>query len=434
MNNQKTKKKPTSFSSRIPRWERLDNTAHLFPVIAGESLTNVYRISVKLTEQIEPELLQEALDIVLPKFDGFNLRMRQGFFWHYMEENGKPAPTVLEENAFPCRFIRQNKNNSYMFRVTYFKNRINLEVFHVLADGMGGITFLKEIVYQYLRLKHPSICADNALSLDTSLNREDSFIKNYKQSASRGYASQKAYILKGEMLPKGEFGVMHGYMSIKQLKEVCHRYEVSINEYLVSAYAYALYLEYMHKMPSKRPIRIAVPVNLRPFYKSNTTKNFFVMVSAVFHPTEDDYSFADVCRIIKKSLREQINQEHLEKLFSYNVSNEKIFIARLVPLALKSFAISYIYTKSALANTTTITNVGNVTVEDAYKPYIENFHAFLAMSKGQHIKGAICSYEDTLIFSFSYDLMDVSLQKAFFRQLSSDGLDIQLETNGVSYE
>ena len=121
-----------------------------------------------------------------------------------MEENGKPAPTVLEENAFPCRFIRQNKNNSYMFRVTYFKNRINLEVFHVLADGMGGLTFLKEIVYQYLRLKHPSICADNALSLDTSLNREDSFIKNYKQSASRGYASQKAYILKGEMLPKGE--------------------------------------------------------------------------------------------------------------------------------------------------------------------------------------------------------------------------------------
>lgn len=38
-----------------------------------------------------------------------------------------------------------------MFRVTYYKYRINLEVFHVLTDGMGGINFLKELTYQYLQ-------------------------------------------------------------------------------------------------------------------------------------------------------------------------------------------------------------------------------------------------------------------------------------------
>ena len=32
------------------RWDKLDNTAHLFPSIAGESMTNVYRISVELNE------------------------------------------------------------------------------------------------------------------------------------------------------------------------------------------------------------------------------------------------------------------------------------------------------------------------------------------------------------------------------------------------
>ena len=62
------------------RWDKLDNTANLFPVIAGESMTNVYRISVVLKEQVNPEKLQEALDIILPKFDGFNLRLRQGVF------------------------------------------------------------------------------------------------------------------------------------------------------------------------------------------------------------------------------------------------------------------------------------------------------------------------------------------------------------------
>ena len=54
------------------RWDRLDNTAHLFPVIAGESMSNVYRISVTLTELVQPEFLQEAMDIVLTKFDVLN--------------------------------------------------------------------------------------------------------------------------------------------------------------------------------------------------------------------------------------------------------------------------------------------------------------------------------------------------------------------------
>ena len=151
---QKDKDK-TYFSERDIKWDKLDNTANLFPVIAGEDMTNVYRISVILKEEIKPEKLQEALDIVLPKFDGFNLRLRQGVFWFYFEENGKKAPRVRKEDNYPCRFIVQNKNRSYMFRVTYYRCRINLEVFHVLTDGMGGINFLKELTYQYLRLVHP---------------------------------------------------------------------------------------------------------------------------------------------------------------------------------------------------------------------------------------------------------------------------------------
>ena len=111
------------------RWDRLDNTAHLFPVIAGENMSNVYRISVTLKELVDRDILQEALNIVLPKIDGFNLRLRMGVFWYYFEENGKPAPRVRQENAFPCRYIQQNKNHNYMFRVTYYKYRINLEVF-----------------------------------------------------------------------------------------------------------------------------------------------------------------------------------------------------------------------------------------------------------------------------------------------------------------
>ncbi|MFR4734316.1 MAG: hypothetical protein ACLT9J_10705 [Agathobacter rectalis] len=44
--------------------------------------------------------------------------------------------------------------------------------------------------------------------------------------------------------------------------------------------------------------------------------------------------------------------------------------------------MKYVYTTSALANTATITNIGNISVTEEYRPYVELFHAFLAMSKG----------------------------------------------------
>ena len=184
-------------------------------------------------------------------------------------------------------------------------------------------------------------------------------------------------------------------------------------------------------MPDKRPIRVAVPVNLRPYFNSITTKNFFTVVSAEFEPVEDSYTFEEVLKITTESLHQQIN---LEELFSYNVSNEKLLVARAVPLFLKNIAMRYVYTSAALANTSTVTNIGNVKVEEDYQPYIKMFYAFLAMSKGQNIKGTICSYQDTLAFTFSSVLKDTSLQRGFFRKLSEDGLNVEIESNGVYYE
>lgn len=431
------KKKAKDTNSRLIRWDKLDNTAHIFPVIAGEGLTNTYRICVELNEDIQPSLLQEALNIILPKFNVFNVRLRMGIFWYYFEENNKPAPLVKEEELFPCRYIQPNKNNSYLFSVSYYKKRINLEVFHVLTDGMGGMNFLRELTYQYLRLAHPELKekVEDKLSDVTSLNLEDSFEKNYKSTTKkRGYTYDRAYLIKLKKLEKGEFGVMHGLINLKELKEVTKKYGVSINEYLVATFAWATYVQCLHKTPSKLPIRIAVPVNLRPFFNSNTTKNFFTMVAAEFFPTEKEYTFEQVLEIIQKSLKSQIQKENLEELFSIGVSNRNNKFLRMVPLGLKNLVLRIGFNRSALAYTTTITNIGVAQVDPVYDPYIKIFRAFLAMSRGQYLKGTINSYKDTLVFNFSSSFSDTSVQKEFFRKIAEDGVTVQIETNGVYYE
>lgn len=429
----KKRKKERQKRNQKIRWEKLDNTANLFPAIASQNMTNVYRISVTLFEEVDGEVLQQALDKVLLRFDTFRVRMRKGIFWHYFETNTRPAPVVRQENEYPCRYIEPYANNNYLFRVTYYKCRINLEVFHVLADGMGGVNFLRELAYQYLRMKHEELekNAPDDFSDETSMNTEDSYVKNYKRSHKKGYQTTRAVEVKGEMHLAGEMSVIHGFMPVAALKEVCKKYDASINEYFTAVFLYSIYMEYLHGQPSKKPLSASIPVNLRPYFDSFTTRNFFVMVSAVFKPDRENIPFEEVLETVKKSLREQIDKEHLEQLFSYNVSNQKNMFLRSVPIFLKVLAMRFVYRSSARANTTTVTNIGNIKVEEIYQPYIRHFHAMISRSVGQNIKAAICSYRDTMVFTITSVLADVSIQKRFFRMLAKDGISVIIETNHV---
>ena len=390
-----------------------------------------------LKEKIDRDTLQEALGIVLPKFSMFNIRLRIGMFWYYFEENGKPAPKVVEEQEFPCRYIHGSKNNSYLFRVTYYEERINLEVFHAVTDGMGALTFLKELICQYIALKHDLEIQDKDgyLSKEVALSKEDGFLKNYREAKKKAYKSGRAYTIKGERLSPGEFGVIHGHMDIRSLKEVAGKLGVTLNELLVGTFLYSIYHERLEGRLEKRPIRVAVPVNLRGLFKTNTMKNFFAVVSAeMYADKREGYSYEEVLELTKNSLREQITKEHLEEIFSYNVSNEKLLIARAVPLPLKNLAIKMVYNSTALANTTTMTNIGNIVLPEEYLPYVDYFYGLLAMSKGQFLKGTICSTRNDMVVSFSSVLAETSIQKCFFSTLAEQGVEVMIETNGVYNE
>lgn len=417
-------------------WDKLDNTANLFPVIATEDMSNVYRISVTLTEEIDRVLLQEALNRILPQFLVFRMRLRMGFFWYYFEENTRPAPLVVEEYSYPGAYINKSKNNHYMFRVTYYKCRINLEVFHALTDGAGGIIFLKELIYQYLRLKYPELLSEvkDKISSGIFLDQEDSYVKNFKKGHAKVYNSERALTLKGERLPKGEIGVIHGYMPVDQLKKVSKEYGVTINQYLVAVFIYSVYKEYLKGQPSKLPICCCVPVNLRPYYDSHTMKNFFAMVSAVFKPEKESYTLEEVIQLVAGNLKEQITPENLNNIMSYNVSNEQNWILRAVPLVIKNIVMKQVYGISAKATSATITNIGNVELAKPYQKYVENFYVTLSMSKGQNMKVGVCSYNGILTFTYSTNLMDTSIQKRFFQTVAKNGVDVGIETNGAYYE
>lgn len=62
------------------KWHRLDNTANIFPVINNLQFTGVFRIGAVLHEDIQPQLLDQAVKQVIPHFEAFQVQLRTGIF------------------------------------------------------------------------------------------------------------------------------------------------------------------------------------------------------------------------------------------------------------------------------------------------------------------------------------------------------------------
>ena len=129
-----------------------------------------------------------------------------------------------------------------------------------------------------------------------------------------------------------------------------------------------------------------------------------------------------------------MTKEHLEKLISYNVGNEKHWYLRMLPLFIKNIGIKAIYAHSAKGFTTTISNLGIIKILPEYQPYVERFHFIMGVSKKQPLKCIVCSYQEEMVFTFSSVLEDTSIQRHFFKKLSQHGIAVKVESNGVYYE
>ena len=135
-------------------WSKLDNVAKLYALVSSSKATNVFRLSVKMKEVVQAELLSEAVMAALIEMPSFSVRLRNGFFWYYFDMNLQ-KPRIRKEYTYPCSKMTKFTNNNYLFSITYYEKMIHLEVFHALADGAGATQFLKVIIYYYLKRLYP---------------------------------------------------------------------------------------------------------------------------------------------------------------------------------------------------------------------------------------------------------------------------------------
>ena len=82
-------------------WYKVDNVAKVFLATADKRDTRTLRVSCTLWEDIDAKTLQEAVESAIQIRPQFQVRIRRGIFWHYMEDTDL-LPIVEEEHGRIC--------------------------------------------------------------------------------------------------------------------------------------------------------------------------------------------------------------------------------------------------------------------------------------------------------------------------------------------
>ena len=83
------------------QWRKLDNAALAFPAVTGKNDTRVFRFYCKLKEEVDGDILQQALERTIEKYPLYQAVLRKGLFWFYLEQREIKA-TVKKEDRPPC--------------------------------------------------------------------------------------------------------------------------------------------------------------------------------------------------------------------------------------------------------------------------------------------------------------------------------------------
>lgn len=408
-------------------WYRLDSVGKYYSSQAGNSAQTVFRCSATLTDDVDPDVLQHALDEAVDTFPGFNVCLRSGMFWHYLEQAPKP-PLVSRENL-PICFGLHVHAKSVLFRVSYYQARINLEVSHMVSDGRGTLSFFKTLLYAYLQERYNVEGVPQEYDGSDHQKAEDSFDKYYEKHAGESKRGPKVYRITG-WRDVADPTFMEYHVSARSVLDLAHKHKVGLTPLVIAAVICAIRAE-MPRRDRNRAIRLDVPVDLRQFFESVTTKNFFGLAFVSYVPGEEDEPVEVVAANVHAQLKVAAQAESLKANVNKSIALEKNPFLRLAPLFAKDLVLDIANRVMARDTTTTVSNLGQIRIDERLAPYVRDIN-ILTSTTGLNF--VLCTCGDDLSIGISTAFSNHNIIKNFCRYFSGEGIAGHININKTSDE
>lgn len=416
-------------------WLRLDNAALIFPAVRRQDWTNAFRVSAALQEDVDPGLLQQAVEDLAPRFPSFYVRLRAGIFWYYLEEVRKP-PRVRPDFAYPLTHMGLRELHTCCLRVFYHKNRIAVEFFHSLTDGSGGMIYLKTLTARYLTLR----CGAEIPAEDGVLDwreapkpeeLEDSFLR-YSGKTALSRKEPTSYRLHGSQEPDGFLHLTTGVIETDALLRAAHSYDATVTAFLAavmtkSILAIQTQRRYLGRL---KPVKITIPVNLRRLFGSATLRNFALTINPGVDPMLGHYTLRELCGIYTRQLALETTPKLMAARIAANVQPQQLFLLKMAPLCLKNLAMRMVYADvGERKGCLNISNLGNVKLPAAMQPYVRRLDFIIGVQKTYPNNCSVASCGNVTCINMIRRIREPELERQFFSRLVELGIPVTIESN-----
>lgn len=411
-------------------WYRLDNIGKFYASQAGGSRQTVFRYSATLAEDVDPEALQRALERTCELFPSFNVCLRSGLFWHYLEPSGQ-TPRALPEELPVCLGLHAN-TRSVLFRTVYFGPRLSVEVSHIVSDGRGTLMFFKTLLGAYLAEAHGIEGLEPDGDASEHEKAEDSFDKYFERDKAGSTRLPRAWRLRGwQDVTDPSFMELH--LPAGEVVALARSWGVSVTS-LVCGVLIASLRDEMRARDLGRAICLDVPVDLRGHFGSATSKNFFGLAYVTYVPAEHEGGAEGPQGIAEKAhaqLKAAVDPEHLKLRMNRMVALEKNPALRFAPLFVKDLVLEAADRLAARDTTATVSNLGVVRLDPRVAPYVRDVD-ILTSTTG--LKLTMCSLGDDMSVGFASAYRSHDVVKRFCRFFTGRGMAARMNVSRSAAE
>lgn len=272
------------------RWLKIDTAAIMFSCLSTKKWGRTFRFSACFKEAVDPVYVEKACRDLMPDFPSVYAYLGKGFFWNYIALSDL-LPEIREETDEGMLPVTLRKDKRPDFRLTYKANRLNIECSHSIGDGKGMLHYFTALLERYNELKNgvteKYICRENV-----AVNSDNSFSRYYDRGEKAKGDPVKAYHF-AEKYIDGYTKLLFAEMSAEAVKNAAHKYGTTVTGYLTGVLMLGILRAV--KKPVYEPITVAVPVNLRRFFPSESVRNFTVQTFVTFNPDgRTDISLSDI--------------------------------------------------------------------------------------------------------------------------------------------
>lgn len=418
------------------RWLRLDNAAKIYPAARRRNWSNVYRQSVTFTEAVDEAVLQSALDVTVKRFPSIAARLRRGAFWYYLQQVPQ-TPRIRRESSYPLVRMTHEEMRRCAFRVVVYGKRMAVEFFHSLTDGTGALIFTKTLAAEYLEQKYGiTVPAEHGVLDRREKPKAEELEDSFPKYAAKVTASRKdtnAWHMWGDPQPGGFLHLTCFQVPVSALREQARAHGVSVTVFLNAVMMQALVALQREKEPDpkrRRGIKVLIPVNLRQLFPSQTLRNFAMYTIPELDPRLGEYSFDEICDVIRHKMGLEVTAKHMSTVIATNVRDEQNLAVRLIPLPIKNLVMKAIFDAvGEIKSCLSLSNLGQVQLPDVMKPYIQRMDFILGVQADAPYNCGVLSYDDTVYINFIRNIRQPELERHFHVVLRDMGLPVTVESN-----